>query len=254
MSLRHNARLADVVTYRPGAIPLLEELGVDYFSAGGETLGEVAVRLGVEPRLLADLLGARGEPSRVRAAEVGSVLAELRDVRHPAARGTLVRLERLFATMPQVEQAMLGGEWRDIAAGFESVASGLVAHCEAEEMLLFPEIEALDRAWRSGAAPAPVGLEGSIDWMMIEHASLTDALRQLAEETSEMMAPSQVGPAWRSVTRLLGVLQREFHEMVHLENNVLFPGCFALSSQLSLRSRSGGALHRTTIRSPEPTT
>jgi regulator of cell morphogenesis and NO signaling len=98
-----------------------------------------------------------------------------------------------------------------------SVVLGLKAdlepHMMKEEMILFPMIE----GGRGSMADGPIAV------MREEHDLVGTTLKRLRELTRDYEVPAQACNTWRALWHGLAALERELHEHIHLENNILFP-------------------------------
>jgi regulator of cell morphogenesis and NO signaling len=88
----------------------------------------------------------------------------------------------------------------------------LDAHLMKEEMILFPMI----RSGHPGAA-------GPIRVMLAEHDSAGQALEAMQNLTGGYAVPEGACNTWRALYYELAELERDLHQHIHLENNVLFP-------------------------------
>jgi regulator of cell morphogenesis and NO signaling len=56
-----------------------------------------------------------------------------------------------------------------------------------------------------------------------EHVSAGQALRRLRELTDDYEVPAEACTTWRALWHGLADLEKELHQHIHLENNILFP-------------------------------
>jgi regulator of cell morphogenesis and NO signaling len=120
-----------------------------------------------------------------------------------------------------------------IAGLFHRVADEMTEHMFKEEQILFPFIAALDEANRAGRhAPAPpFGTVGNpIGVMEAEHKFVGDAMAEMRHLTGGFTPPDDACGTYRVCLQELDAFERDLHEHVHLENNILFPRALALES------------------------
>ena len=123
-------------------------------------------------------------------------------------------------------------ELSDVARLFESVVSEMTAHMAKEENILFPYIAALAEAVRGGeAAPlAPFGdIENPIRVMESEHESAGASMALIRTMTGGYSLSADACVTYRVCLQELEAFERDLHQHVHLENNVLFPRARALA-------------------------
>jgi regulator of cell morphogenesis and NO signaling len=59
--------------------------------------------------------------------------------------------------------------------------------------------------------------------MMVEHDNAGEVLRQIRKLTRDFAAPEDACVSFRTLYNALEELERDLHEHIHLENNILFP-------------------------------
>jgi regulator of cell morphogenesis and NO signaling len=125
-------------------------------------------------------------------------------------------------------------ELREVAELFAAVALEMTSHMAKEEHILFPYIESLEEASAAGsAAPAnPFGtVRNPIRMMEAEHESAGDAMARIRALTSGYAVPPGACTTYRVCLQELEAFERDLHEHVHLENNILFPRALRLESE-----------------------
>jgi regulator of cell morphogenesis and NO signaling len=97
--------------------------------------------------------------------------------------------------------------------------------------VLFPDISRAAHAAVSGGAPpeAPFGsVDNPIQMMEEDHESAGTAMSLIRELTSGYTLPDDACTTYRICFQELEEFERDLHEHVHLENNILFPRARAL--------------------------
>ena len=126
-------------------------------------------------------------------------------------------------------------ELPDVARLFNEVASEMTSHMAKEEQILFPYIAALEEASRNGnhLPSAPFGtVHNPIRMMEMEHEAAGDAMAQIRSLTSGYAIPDGACTTYRVCLQELEAFERDLHEHVHLENNLLFPKAARLEADL----------------------
>ena len=99
---------------------------------------------------------------------------------------------------------------------------------------LFPYIKALEQAISSKTAMpfAPFGtVNNPVRMMMSEHDTAGKRLRELrAATTTDYAAPSDTCMSYRALYAALEGFERDLHQHIHLENNILFPRAVEMES------------------------
>lgn len=213
--------LGDLVTEDPRRARVLEALNLDYCCHGDRSLADAAAELGLDAAGVADQLDL---PDRWPAPEWQSLgMADLADhveeVHHGYLWGELQGLGQLVAKVHSVH----GDRHPELAQVFRDyveLANELALHLQKEERILFPAIRALD-----GRADAGVGcgVLGPIRQMMLEHDHAGELLASMRATTGGYAMPADGCESYRQMLARLEEMERDLHEHIHKENNVLFP-------------------------------
>jgi regulator of cell morphogenesis and NO signaling len=82
--------------------------------------------------------------------------------------------------------------------------------------------------------PAPPAMFGTvinpIRMMMQEHHGTGDALRALRKVTNDYKVPDDACISYRTLYDALQEFERDLHQHIHLENDVLFPRASAMEA------------------------
>jgi regulator of cell morphogenesis and NO signaling len=231
MAVDHAPTLGDVVVRRPAAAALFERLGLDYCCGGSQTLEEACARRGLDAATVQVLLDTLGEeePAAERHDVAGASVADLCDhivaAHHEPLRRDLPRIAELVATVVRVHGAD-HAELHDVERLFTGLRADLEQHMDLEESDLFPACRAL-------AAGEAVHDARLLALLADNHAETGDALIALRELCGGYREADAFCGTHRTLLRALLAFERDLHQHVHEENNVLFP-----------RVRAGGAAVR----------
>ena len=216
----------------PGAIPVLEKLGIDFCCGGEATVAEACRRAGVDPGQLASLIGTGGRPSD-RAWEKEPLTELLRfivETHHVFTREAISSLPAL-ATKVRGRHGEAHPETRDVAALVHDLSGDLAPHLQKEEQILFPYIASLDEVARLGTQPPPScfgSVRNPIRMMMAEHDAAGALLRTLRDVTRGYELPADACTSFQALYAGLKGLEEDLHRHIHLENNILFPRALRL--------------------------
>jgi regulator of cell morphogenesis and NO signaling len=126
-------------------------------------------------------------------------------------------------------------EFVEVAQLFAAVAEEMASHMLKEEQILFPYILDMEQA-AFGAGQLPPARFGTvrapIRMMEAEHESAGDAMARIRSLTSGYAIPDGACTTYRVCLQELEAFERDLHEHVHLENNILFPKAAELESKL----------------------
>jgi regulator of cell morphogenesis and NO signaling len=127
-------------------------------------------------------------------------------------------------------------ELHKVGALFDTLCADLKPHMFKEEQILFPYILALASAnAENSAAPfAPFGtVNNPIRMMMMEHDAAGEILRELRTTTSDYSTPADGCISYRTLYEALEAFEKDLHQHIHLENNILFPRAIELEARMT---------------------
>ncbi len=126
-------------------------------------------------------------------------------------------------------------ELHAIAGQVAFVVEELTRHMQKEELILFPYIRTLAAADRDGRSipPPPFGsIRNPIRMMEQEHVTAGDAFKYVRGASLGYTVPADGCTTYRVTYSELDEFERDLHQHVHLENNILFPGAIALEEKM----------------------
>ena len=223
----------------PNATRVFEKLKIDYCCGGGRAVGDacVAAGVGVEElsRLLAEAAEAKAPadvPEVVTEGSLAELIDYILDTHHVFVREETVRIEALVEKVVAKHGAS-HTELPRVATLFARLSEDLKPHMFKEEMILFPYVKQLEQAAMQGrpAPYAPFGTVGNpVRMMMLEHDTAGDILRALRAATSDYTPPADACMSYRALYEALEGFEKDLHQHIHLENNVLFPRAVELEN------------------------
>ena len=122
-----------------------------------------------------------------------------------------------------------------IAERFSAIAAELTSHMAKEERILFPYIANLAAAKRDGLIPQRPpfqSIANPIRMMEAEHQSAGDGTAFIRSASSGYAVPADGCTTYRVTYKELEEFERDLHQHVHLENNILFPKAIDLEALL----------------------
>jgi regulator of cell morphogenesis and NO signaling len=237
MSLAAEKTVRELALEIPAAARVFEELGIDYCCGGGETLEQACERASVPLERVEESLSAAESvrPERDWPAEpLADLIAYIKNTHHRYTRDEIKRLGPLFAKVCSVH----GGnhpELLEMGTTFQALAQELNMHMMKEEAVLFPYIERMEEAVIADepVLPPPFGaVRNPVSMMMREHDNAGAALRALREASRGYTAPPDACASYQTLYQALGAFERDLHQHIHLENNILFPRAMAMEPAL----------------------
>ena len=225
----------DIAMEQPASIRVFERFGIDYCCGGRKPLAEACEEHSIELEAVLEAIqeaAADGsEPTRDwTQAPLETICGHIATTHHAYIRAELPRLETLAQkvvsrhgeTRPELEQ---------IQQLIQSLGPDLLQHLAKEEMVLFPYIANLERNLAS-CGPRPLGCFGAvrnpIRMMIAEHDAAGDDMARLRLLSDGFTPPEWACPTYRGFYQALAEFEKDLHQHVHLENDILFPRAIEL--------------------------
>jgi regulator of cell morphogenesis and NO signaling len=229
----------EIALQLPQSTRLFEKLKIDYCCGGNRTLTEASSAAGVDAaeiiRLLAQENGASAAASiDFQKLSLPALITHIVDTHHVFTREEITRLGALTAKVIAAHGAN-HPELHEVGKLFQQLSADLMPHMFKEEQVLFPYIVAMQAAAGRNKLPpfAPFGtVNNPVRMMMLEHDAAGDILRELRKVTFDYLLPGDACISYRTLYQALAGFEKDLHQHIHLENNLLFPRAVALETEL----------------------
>jgi regulator of cell morphogenesis and NO signaling len=238
MTLTIAKTVRDYAIETPQTIPVFEKLGIDYCCGGNRPLEEAcaAANLSID-EVLQSLETAMAEPVKrsereLQAGSLAELIAHIKDSHHVFVRREVPEIEKLLEKV-STKHGANHPELLDIRATFHGLGQELTLHLMKEENILFPYIERMEESvlQHEPILPPPFGtVANPVRMMEHEHDDAGAALKALREATRDYTPPSDACTSFRALYTALANFEKDLHQHIHLENNVLFPRALQMES------------------------
>lgn len=230
MKATFDQTVREIAVDHPASVRVFESLAIDYCCGGQRSLREACERASVSPdEVLTRISAAESEPSTAAGdwahASVAVLTRHIVDDHHSYIRREAPRLISICAKVV-AQHHSAHPEVKSIQELFQALADELSLHMMKEENVLFPYLVQMEAALREGR-PVPPAMFGSVEMpisrMLADHddaGALTARIRGLS---GGFVAPADACPTYRAVYQGLEDFERDLHQHIHLENNILFP-------------------------------
>jgi regulator of cell morphogenesis and NO signaling len=242
MSISSQNTVRELLSEHPGAARVLEKMGIDYCCGGGKTLEAACASANVSfTHLLEEVAAAANvfplDTGDWSSAPMQQLVAHIVDRHHAYVRSELPRLRALAAKVAGVHCAR-HPEMRTINQLVELLAQELEPHMMKEERILFPyicEMEAAADAGRPFPQPFFGTVENPVRAMVQEHENAGELLRQIRNSSVDFTLPADACGSFRALYDGLQEFERDLHQHIHLENNILFPRALEMEGTAAVR-------------------
>lgn len=231
MDVDSTQTVAEIVRQHPAAVPVFEALGIDYCCGGSRSLEVACARHNVPLNVvLSDLSTVfvttpAPDDRHWMTSSLAELSAHIVGQHHAYARRELPRLAALAAKV-EVRHGVLHPELHEIRELLTAMNSEMCTHMLKEEQVLFPQLNVLEDAARAGATPPPTcfgALINPIRHMMNDHDDTGMLLASLRNLTHDYHLPEKACMSYQALYQGLEALEKDLHQHIHLENNILFP-------------------------------
>ena len=230
MNFNDETKVKDIALSNPAARHILEDAGLDYCCGGGKSLHEACLHADVPAEEILNRL--RENSKHVGPDEANWTLAPLSDLtrhirerHHRYVREAIARVQPLLDKV-EAKHGKNHAEIADIRRLFAEVAREMIMHMQKEEQILFPYIDALEKATNShGSVESPFfqTVRNPIHAMMKEHDAAGELVKQIRKASLEYATPADACTSYKALYQDLREFEADLHQHVHLENNILFP-------------------------------
>lgn len=239
-SLRDSTRIVrDYAIETPQTIPVFEKLGIDYCCGGNRPLSDACASANLDlEQVLQALDAAIAQPSRpgereLRAGSLAELISHIVRTHHVFVRARVPEIEALIEKVHS-KHGPKHAELAEIRATFRALGQELTSHLMKEENILFPYIERMEESvvQHEPILPPPFGtVANPVRMMEHEHGDAGAALRALRKASGDYTPPEDACTSFRALYTALADFEKDLHQHIHLENNVLFPRALAMESE-----------------------
>ena len=234
MNIDVQQTVREVALSVPAATRVFEKLGIDYCCGGGKSLQQACGAANLQVENVVELLRSAEISAEARqvpatadwtTAPLADVIQHIKQTHHAYTREEMARLGPLFDKVCNVHGPK-HPELLEIRRDFQALAQELTLHMMKEERVLFPFIERLEEAVVAGdpVIPAPFGtVQNPVSMMEHEHETAGNLLRNMRALSDGYNPPAQACTSYKTLYSALAEFERDLHQHIHLENNILFP-------------------------------
>lgn len=221
----------DLAVEIPGATRVFEKFGIDYCCGGTRSLTDACAAAGItfdevvkSLELQTPSLEQTIEPD-FQKATLEMLINHIVTKHHEFTRQEMTRINALLEKV-----CMVHGENHPelfkIQLLFGELAADLETHMEKEERVLFPYVVRMEAAVTQNVPlfPPPFGtVANPVRMMMLEHDRAGELLKGIRTLSSNYVPPSDGCISYQTLYGALDELEKDLHQHIHLENNILFP-------------------------------
>lgn len=230
--LNSEVQVATIVSAYPVTRRMFEALGIDYCCGGRRMLLEAAAEINMPVESLLAVLQATIEQAESaprterdwQQASLDDLMAHIISSHHTYLNTELSRLDGMMQKVRAVHGEAHGDVLNALADIFNGLKVELEAHLRKEEEVTFP---AIARLVQGVCDPA---VRTTIRELETEHDHAGEALAKMRDLTHGYETPEDACATYFGLFESLQALERDLHQHVHLENNILFPRALRMAA------------------------
>lgn len=234
MNLVTDKTVGELALEIPGATRVFEQKGIDYCCGGTQLLADACANAGVtleEVRLaLSTATDSPQDELDPQSATLEDLTRYIVGKHHSFTRREITRLNSLLEKVCAAHGENHPELFR-INLLFHELGADLEAHMMKEEQVLFPYVVRME-ASASQQVPLfrpPFGtVANPVRMMMLEHDRAGELLREIRDLSSGYVPPSDACLSYQALYTAFAELEKDLHQHIHLENNILFPRAVAM--------------------------
>jgi len=240
MNINENITVADVVTKNIKAAHVFKKHGIDFCCGGGITIEKACAKYSVDYKTLEkELLAIDKVSSRTydyNSWDLEFLIDHIVNIHHTYVQESLP----IILQYSDKVAAVHGHHYTEVLKInklFQEVAGELTAHMKKEELILFPFIKQLVKAEKEGSVlpQPPFGtVNNPIQMMEQEHENVGDIFKTIAKLSNNYTPPEEACNTFRALYGALEEFEKDLHQHIHLENNILFPKAIALEKNSAI--------------------
>jgi regulator of cell morphogenesis and NO signaling len=237
MEITQTTQVGELASQFPATIKVFQEHGVDFCCGGRRPLGDVCAAGGpgfeaLRVELARAIAGVAPDTPPLGDLPLGALTAHIVERYHGWIRRELDRVRPMMEKVLRVHGER-HPELAEIARVFAELEADLAPHMMKEERVLFPFLAAMADAPAGATIVVPFGtVQNPIRMMEMEHEAVGGLLARMRALTNGFEPPEDGCNTFRGLYHAFVEIERDTHEHIHVENNILHPRAIALEAQL----------------------
>jgi len=227
----------EVALQLPQSTRVFETLKIDYCCGGNQPLAQACASAGIDVDNVIEMLAATSPVKTTldfQNLSLTGLITHILNTHHVFTKSEMDRLQLLADKV----LAAHGNhpELVHLDELLTRLCADLKPHMFKEEQVLFPYILAMvEAAEQNRAVPfAPFGtVNNPVRMMMREHDTAGEILRELRALTADYTVPADACLSYQTLYQALENFEKDLHQHIHLENNILFPKALELENLLN---------------------
>ena len=229
--------VAELVSEDINTAHVFKKYGIDFCCGGGISVARACDKNQVQlAELLEDLqnLEGKGRSYDYKKWYLNFLIQHIEHIHHSYVEDSIPILHQYTRKVAKVHGES-NPELIKVRDLFADVANELTPHLKKEELILFPFISKMERAFKNGEKlerPHFGTVESPIAMMEDEHETAGNLFKEIASLTHNYTLPDYACNTYRAMFHKLEEFENDLHLHIHLENNILFPKALAMEKDI----------------------
>jgi regulator of cell morphogenesis and NO signaling len=239
MNITAERTIGSIVAEDYRAASVLTAHGIDFCCKGGRSIEEVCRKNNLDPaQLTSEILTVLSSDANVGDAytkwSMTQLTGHIEQVHHRFVEAQTAVLKIYLDKLCKVHGEH-HPELFEIAREFEECAEAMAVHMKKEELILFPFVRRMEKAWQEGVA-LPAAQFGTVanpvEMMKEDHDAEGERFRRIDALSKGYQNPPDGCATYSTAMNMLREFEQDLHLHIHLENNILFPKALDLEARL----------------------
>lgn len=235
--------IGEIALEMPNTTRVFEEFKIDYCCGGGKTFMEACESAGADPKIVLEKISRISESEEtvelgwIVNASLSQLVDYLEDKHHTFTKTELGQLLPLMEKVARVHGER-HPELLELQGVFQTLCDDLLPHLRKEEMILFPYVREMEFKLGKGYSatlPNFGSVQHPVQVMMTEHDTDGELLVKMRELSKDYKIPEDACSSFTALYTRMKALEKDLHQHIHLENNLVFPKAVELERELIYR-------------------
>ncbi len=229
----------EIALEMPVTTRVFEKFKIDYCCGGRKIFAEACQNVGANPEIVLEKINEvlatdkNSEFDWLTTATLTEIVDYIEEKHHTFTKYELEHLPILMEKVLRVHGER-HPELLELKDLFQTLCDDLHPHLLKEEIVLFPYIRDMEFKHTKGLTVSfpPFGtVNHPVRMMMMEHDTAGDLIRKMREISNDYTLPEGACPSFTGLYHRFEELEKDLHQHIHLENNLLFPKAVELEKK-----------------------
>ena len=237
--------LAEIATDCRESIDLFEKYELDYYQNGKQTLEDACKEKRLSFSEIENELNVLQEQPKNNSLhinmgelDISQLLYYINGEYHSKEEAIL---SHIHSAIQKISKEKVGDKnfiqlVENIEEIFNDLRQKFIQHCNNEEKILFPYVKKLLEARRNKTnflSHKISLLKNPVQLLLFEHKEAVMVLSDIKRWADNFFIPDNAPQTFRTMMRGFKAFEKDFHNHLHIENNILFPKLIALEEELN---------------------